>query len=99
MRRIDAEETMPDEDNIVRELISEMMALMSEFPKALERRAAEIQTLGKDPELAVKLAKGADAMRDSGNIYLTWARHYAAMSEGNTDATDEDDDETDDFDV
>lgn len=90
---------MPDEDNIVRELIGEITLLLSRFPKALERRAADIEASGKDPELAGKLAKGADAMRDSGNIYLTWARHYAAMSEGNTDATDENDDETDDFDV
>jgi len=90
---------MSGEDNIVSELIREMTVLMSEFPKALERRAAEIQSGGKDPDLAVKLVKGADAMRDSGNIYLTWARHYAAMSEGNTDATDQDQDETEDFDV
>jgi len=90
---------MPGEDNIVRELISEISVLMGEFPRALERRAAELEAGGKDPELAGKLAKGADAMRDSGNIYLTWARHYAAMSEGNTDATDEEDDETEDFDV
>lgn len=90
---------MPGEDNTVRELIGEITVLMRQFPKVLERRAAEIQASGKDPELAVKLVKGADAMRDSGNIYLTWARHFAAMSEGNTDATDEDQDETEDFDV
>jgi hypothetical protein len=67
---------MPGEDNVVRALIQEITVLMGEFPKAIERRAAEIEAAGKDPELAVKLAKGADAMRDSGNIYLTWARHY-----------------------
>ena len=42
---------------------------------------------GKDPELAEKLIKAADTMRDSGNLYITWAKHYAALAEGNTDAT------------
>ena len=88
-----------DEDNVLPELMGEIVSLLSEYPKALERRAAELQTSGKDPELAEKLMKGADAMRDSGNIYLSWARHYMKLSEGNTDATDEMEDETEDFDV
>lgn len=89
---------MSREENVVRELIGEISALMLEFLRALERRAAEIGATGKDHELAGKLAKGADAMRDSGNIYLTWARHYAALSDGNAEAADEDD-ESEDFDV
>jgi hypothetical protein len=88
---------METEDNVVRELIGEMTTLMKQFPEALERRAVEIQAIGKDPELAQKLMKGADAMRDSGNIYLTWARHYAALSEGNAEAADDEDEA--DFDV
>lgn len=82
---------MSTEDNVIRELIREITALMKHFPEALERRAGDLMATGKDPELASKLAKGADAMRDSGNIYLTWARHYAALSEGNPEAADEDD--------
>jgi hypothetical protein len=82
---------MSSEDNVVRELIGEITTLMNQFPKALERRAAEIGATGKDPELADKLAKGADAMRDSGNIYLSWARHFAALAEGTSDAADEED--------
>jgi hypothetical protein len=35
-------------------------------------------------------------MRDSGNIYLSWARHYASLSDGTSDASNEDD-ESDDF--
>ena len=87
------------EDNVLAELMGEITSLLGEFPKALERRAAEIVAAGKDPELAEKLMKGAGAMRDSGNIYLSWARHFAKLSEGNTDATDEMEDETEDFDV
>ena len=86
-----------NEDNVLTELMSEITSLLGDFPKALQRRAAELQAAGKDPELADKLLKGADAMRDSGNIYLSWARHFAKLSEGNTDAMDEADDETEDF--
>jgi hypothetical protein len=87
-----------DEDNIIEELLKEISGLISEYPKAIERRAAIIQATGKDPELVEKLVKAADTMRDSGNLYLTWAKHYAAMAEGNTDAS-SDEDETEDFDV
>ncbi|WP_447977718.1 hypothetical protein [Candidatus Nitrospira bockiana] len=82
---------MEREDNIVSSLIIEISTLLQQFPEALERRAVEIQASGKDTELAGKLMKGADAMRDSGHIYLTWARHYAALSEGTSDAADEED--------
>jgi hypothetical protein len=89
---------MSSEDNVVRELIREITALLHEFPQALERRAAAIEAAGKDPELVGKLMKGADAMRDSGNIYITWARHFAGLSEGTSDAAD-DEDESGAFDV
>lgn len=82
---------MADEDNMISELLAEITNLMKDFPEALERRAAEIKASGKDPELASRLARGADAMRDSGNIYLSWARHYAALSEGTSDASNEED--------
>jgi hypothetical protein len=89
---------MEDEDNILDELLREIAGLISEYPKAIERRAAAIQATGKDPDLVEKLVKAAATMRDSGNLYLTWAKHYAALAEGNTDASSEED-ETDDFDV
>lgn len=89
---------MNEEDNVINELLGEIAGLITQYPKALERRAAQIQTTGKDPELVEKLVKAADTMRDSGNLYLTWARHYAALAEGNTDAS-SDEDETEDFDV
>ncbi|MGE3153593.1 MAG: hypothetical protein AB7G48_06615 [Nitrospiraceae bacterium] len=90
--------TMDREDNTVTALLMDIAGLLREFPQALEQRAAEIQVTGKDPELASKLIKGADAMRDSGNIYLSWAKHYADLSEGNSDAS-TDEDESEDFDV
>jgi hypothetical protein len=89
---------MESEDNVIDELLKEITGLITAYPKAIERRAALIQATGKDPELVEKLVKAADTMRDSGNLYLTWAKHYAALAEGNTDAS-SDEDETDDFDV
>jgi len=89
---------MENEDNVLDELLKEINGLLVEYPMAIEHRAAVIQATGKDPELAEKLMKAADTMRDSGNLYLTWAKHYAAMAAGNTDAL-SDEDETDDFDV
>jgi hypothetical protein len=93
-----SEAHMENEDNVIGELLREISGLIGEYPKAIERRASVIQATGKDPELVEKLLKAADTMRDSGNLYLTWARHYAALAEGNTDAS-SDEDETEDFDV
>ena len=89
---------MESEDNVIDELLKEITGLITAYPKAIERRAALIQATGKDPELVEKLVKAADTMRDSGNLYLTWAKQYAALAEGNTDAS-SDEDETEDFDV
>ena len=89
---------MEQEDNVIDELLGEIAGLINEYPKAIERQAAVIQSTGKDPDLAEKLVKAADTMRDSGNLYLTWAKHYAALAKGNTDAS-SDEDETEDFDV
>lgn len=89
---------MEGEDNVLNELLHEISGLINEYPKAIERRAAVVQATGKDPDLVQKLVKAADTMRDSGNLYLTWAKHYAALAEGNTDAS-TDEDETEDFDV
>jgi hypothetical protein len=87
---------MEQEDNVLDELLHDIAGLLHEYPKAIERRAAAIQAGGKDPELADKLVKAADTMRDSGNLYLTWAKHFAALAEGNTDAS-SDEDDTEDF--
>ena len=89
---------MASEDNLINELLREISGLIGEYPKALERRASVIQATGKDPELVEKLVKAADTMRDSGNLYLTWAKHYAAVADGSTDAS-ADEDETEGFGV
>ncbi|MBI5854230.1 MAG: hypothetical protein HZB35_03155 [Nitrospirae bacterium] len=87
-----------NEDNTISELLADITTMIGDFPKALKRRAALVQATGKDPDLVGKLINAADTMRDSGNLYITWARHFAALAEGNTDAR-SDEDETEDFDV
>ena len=38
---------MNEEDNVINELLGEIAGLITQYPKALERRAAQIQTTGK----------------------------------------------------
>jgi hypothetical protein len=79
---LDSQDRLHEYGPDVRRLIGEMAALMTAVPPALKRCAADIAASGKDAELADKVLKGADVIRDSGYLYLTWARHYAALAEG-----------------
>lgn len=75
----------------VRQIVGELAAVIGALAPALKRRAADLAVSGKDPEVAGTLLKGADAIRDSGWMYLTWARHYAALADGQGDETEETD--------
>jgi hypothetical protein len=75
----------------VRQLVGEMAVLMATLSPALKRRALDLAAHGKDEELIATLMKGADVLRDSGYMYLTWARHYAELAEGQTKVTEETD--------
>lgn len=81
----------------LRQLMNGISDHMSQFHQMLESRAQEIQVTGGDPEVAKKLSMGADAMKDSGNIYLSWARHYVALSEGGAAEAEEGEEDSDDF--
>ncbi len=70
---------------------------MENFHHALETKAREIEISGGDPEIVGKLIKGADAMKDSANIYLSWARHYVNLSDGGASEADEGEEDSDDF--
>lgn len=75
-------EARPDEmGNEVWQLIGEMATLMAALAPAMKRRAADLAAGGKDAEVVDKLLKGAEVMHGSGHMYLTWARHYASLSE------------------
>jgi hypothetical protein len=82
------QETVPDapdrghhEGPDVQQLVGEMAALIAALAPALRRRAADLAVSGKDTAVVGTLLKGADAIRDSGSMYLTWARHYAALAD------------------
>jgi hypothetical protein len=66
----------------LRQLIGELELLMSAFSPALKRCAEGLAASGDHHELVAKLLKGADFMQESGYLYLSWARHYTARSEG-----------------
>lgn len=81
----------------LRQLMNGISAQMTEFHDRLESRAQEIQLTGGDPDVVKKLISGTDAMKDSGNIYLSWARHYVALSEGGAAEAEEGEEDSDDF--
>jgi hypothetical protein len=68
-----------------------MAAWIAALAPALRRRAADLAVSGKDSEVVGTLLKGADAIRDSGSMYLTWARHYAALADGHGEGAEEKD--------
>lgn len=70
---------------------------MESFHHALETKAREIEISGGDQEIVGKLIKGTDAMKDSANIYLSWARHYVKLSEGGASEADEGEEDSADF--
>ena len=86
---VDPKDRRNDHGPDVWRLIGKVAVFMKSFSGTLELRAAEIEMSGKNSELADKVLKGSDVMQDSGNLYLAWARHYAALSEGNPEAADD----------
>ena len=81
----------------LRQAVNEIGDQMERFHGMLEGRGREMDVSGGDPEVATKLIKGADAMKDSANIYLSWARHYVALSEGGASEAEEGEEDLTDF--
>jgi hypothetical protein len=63
------------------QLVGAIAPLMTALARVLKVRAARLAAGGQDGELVEKLREGADMMYGSGNLYLAWARHYAALSD------------------
>lgn len=70
---------------------------MQSFHHALEAKAREIEMSGGDQEVVGKLINGTDAMKDSANIYLSWARHYVNLSDGGASEAEEGEEDSQDF--
>ena len=80
-----------------RQVMGHIKDQMNQFHRLLEQRANEIEVSGGDHEVVTKLVNGADAMKDSGNIYLSWAKHYVALSEGEASESEEGEEDSPDF--
>ena len=76
----------------IRRSVREAQEALSQVNRAFEDYLEEIKKRGSDPSEILQAAKSADALKDSGHIYLSWARHYAGMGgdEASTEDIDED---------
>ncbi len=81
----------------LRQVVKDISDQMERFQEMLEGRGRELELSGGDPEVATKLVRGVDAMKDSANIYLSWARHYVALAEGGASEADEGEEDSADF--
>ncbi len=81
----------------LREQMATLTNQMKHFHASLEVKARDMEMAGGDSEVVSKIISGADAMRDSGNIYLSWARHYVNLSEGGASEADEGEEDSADF--
>jgi hypothetical protein len=79
--REDAPDRRDDGGSDLRRLVDEMAALMAALAPALQQRAADLAAGGTDAEVVGKLLNGVDILRDNGHLYVTWARHYAAIAD------------------
>ena len=81
----------------LKQQIQDLAMQMESFHHALEDKAREIELIGGDAEVVGKLFKGADAMKDSGNIYVSWARHFVKLSDGGAAEADEGEEDSEGF--
>jgi hypothetical protein len=60
----------------IQQSITGIAQAMENLNRAFEKRVEDLRNLGDSAALQ-QWIKATQAMRDSGNIYLTWAKHYA----------------------
>lgn len=76
----------------IRRSVQEVQESLVRVNQAFEGYLDELKKKGSDPSEILQVAKNADALKDSGHIYLSWARHYAGLGgdEASTEDIDED---------
>jgi len=79
-------------NNEIRRSVGEVGEAMSRVNRAFQNYVEELKASGKDPAEIGQVVKNADTLRDSGHIYMSWARHYAGIGgdEASTEDIDED---------
>lgn len=73
----------------IRQLIVDVAAAIDRLNEAFKKRAEALHQAGEGREFQQWL-KATHAMRDSGHIYLSWARHYAGVPEKGSAAEESD---------
>jgi hypothetical protein len=76
----------------IRRSVQAAQEAMARVNQAFEDYLEELKGKGSSASDILQIAKSADALKDSGNIYVSWARHYAGMGgdEASTEDIDED---------
>jgi hypothetical protein len=79
-------------NNEIRQSIQEVGEAMSRVNQAFQVYVEELKVSGKDSAEIGQVVKNLDTLRDSGHIYMSWARHYAGIGgdEASTEDIDED---------
>lgn len=63
----------------IEQAITRITQAIDNLNQAFDRHAGDLKEAG-DPDGFQQWMTACQAMRDSGNIYLTWAQHYARKS-------------------
>jgi hypothetical protein len=76
----------------IRQSVQQVQEALARVNHAFESYMEEVKAKGSSPSDILQIAKNADALKDSGNIYVSWARHYSGLGgdEASTDDIDED---------
>ncbi|HEX9758657.1 MAG TPA: hypothetical protein VGB26_12820 [Nitrospiria bacterium] len=75
----------------IQQSIEDVTKAIDRLNQAFERRTEELRQKGNHEEFN-QWVQAKAAMRDSGVIYLSWARHYAkSAKQGGTDEMNDDD--------
>ena len=76
----------------IRLSVQEVQQALARVNQAFEDYVEELKKKGGDASEILQIVKNADALKDSGHIYMSWARHYAGMGgdEASTEDIDED---------
>jgi len=80
-------------NNEIRQSIQEVGEAMSRVNQAFQVYVEELKVSGKDSAEIGQVVKNLDALRDSGHIYMSWARHYAGIGGDEAPTEDIDEDE------
>ena len=80
-------------NNEIRQSIQEVGEAMSRVNQAFQVYVEELKVSGKDSAEIGQVVKNLDTLRDSGHIYMSWARHYAGIGGDEAPTEDIDEDE------